>query len=496
MTVTFYSIIKRVNSTKQASGTGTAFDCILKDRSSIVNPTIALKMAASGTLAAPSWNYAYIASYGRYYWVDNWTFEDRQWIAALSVDVLASYKTEIGALSKFVIRTGSDASNFAAGTPDALFPAGFSHTDSSQSTDITGWADTPAEGGTYVVGIVGADNNLYQCGAAGYGTISAASLNNLMKESFAARTPVLASGWSVTDAICALIDNMVKSVMNPSDFIASAIWLPYAVSAGSAFSKPYLGFVQTQTVVMHPLTAAVYKTSFVVPCETLIGGATNKVENFFVEPYCSYYLEFWPFGVFPVNGRTLVAPNTAGIQIDLTVDQITGTARFEAYRSTSATASASGYNGAYLCGGSAQLGVRLPIGGAKDNAVGAMGTLLGAMTSTGDDASGSYSIAGSIGNGVSTALNVAAAMSPRAVMGGTCTGFAGISKTVRLHRTQFIPSGADYVEHGKAYGMVATLSTLTGYIQCWDGEISLSGNATREERNQIADFLTGGFFYE
>lgn len=496
MTVNFYSVAKRTNSTKLPSGAGASYSCVLKDRSSIINPTIAVKMAESASLSAPAWNYAHIPEYGRYYWVNNWTFEDRQWIANLTVDPLASYKTSIGALNKFIIRTGSDASNFAAGGPDALFPQSFDHADSSSSVDVPGWVDSPTDGGSYVVGLVGQDNPYLQVGGAAYCTVNATGLTNLIRQAFTSREPTVPTGNDISDAIKALIQNLIKSVLNPSDYIASVIWLPYAVGTGQYWTTPYLGFINATNVPAYALSSARYSTSFVVPCTALIGGADNKVRNFFIEPYTTYYLEFWPFGVFPINGRTLMGTNTVGIQIDLTVDQITGTARFEAYRATSGSATTAAKNNAYLCGGSAQLGVRLPIGGSKDNSAGALGTLLSSLASSSDDSAGSYSVAGSIASGGAAALNVAAAMSPRAVMGGACSGFAGISKTVRLHRTQFLPSGANYTDHGKVYGRNAVISSLSGYVQCWDGEIELAGSATMEERRQISDYLTGGFFYE
>ena len=495
MNVTFYNIIKRVNSTKVPVGGGTTYTCVLKDRSSIINPTIAVKMPDAVSQTAPAHNYAYISAYGRYYWVDNWTFEDRQWIASLSVDVLASWKTEIGALSKFIIRTGSDYNNFDSGGPDALFPAGFGHTDGMQSVDIPGWVEDPSAGGSYIVGLIGQDNPYLQVGGASYCVMSATSLSNLIQQAFTSREPTVPTGNDISDAIKALIQNMVKSVLNPADYIASAIWLPYTVGVGAGWQTPYLGFINATNVAAYALGATKYNTSFVVPCQTLIGGSGNKTSNFYVEPYATYYLEFWPFGVFPINGRTLVASTTLGIQIDLTVDQITGVARFEAYRATSASATTAAKSNAYLCGGSAQLGVTLPIGGTKSNTSGAIGTLLSNVAQVSGDSSGSYSVGGSIAQGGTAALNVAAAMSPRAVMGGTCTGFAGISKTVRIHRTQFIPSGIDYTDNGKIYAQTATISNLSGYVQCWDGEISLGGG-TLEERRQISGYLTGGFFYE
>lgn len=491
MNVTFYNIIKRVNSTKQPVGGGTTYTCVLKDRSSIINPTIAVKMPDAVSQTAPAHNYAYIPAYGRYYWVDNWTFEDRQWIASLSVDVLASWKAEIGALSKFVIRTDSGAASNKAGGPDALFPAGFDHLDSAVETAIPGWVDGPASGGSYVVGVIGQDNNLYQCGGAAYGVMSSTSLKNMIQSAFVSREPVISSGWTVTDAIAALIENTVKGVTNPADYIASATWFPFTVSTSGSAVTPYLGFIQATSTVATALASPIYTASVVIPIATIAGQSSTEI-NFFAEPYTTYYLEFWPFGIFPISGRTLVSQFTQGIQVDIKVDLITGTARFEAYRSNSTSVSATGYQGAYLCGGSATLGVKLPISGGNSNIAAGLGGALSTIGGALDTGSSAFSTAGSF---VTGAANSIQAIAPRASSGGSCTGFAGISSKIRLHRTMFLPSGSDYVDEGKVYAKTATISSLSGYVQCWDGEISLGGG-TLEERRQISGYLTGGFFYE
>ena len=106
MNVTFYNFSKRRNSTKRPSG-GTSYTCLLKEDTSTARPSIAIKW--NGSSSAPAgFNYCYIPDFGRYYWVNSWTYSERQWIAACSVDVLATYKTEIGGSSKYVLRAASD----------------------------------------------------------------------------------------------------------------------------------------------------------------------------------------------------------------------------------------------------------------------------------------------------------------------------------------------------------------------------------------------------
>ena len=106
MNVYFYTFSKRINSTAQPTG-GTLHTVTLKTPSSVMTPTISLVWSGSGSPAA--YNYAYISDYGRYYWVSNWTFSDRQWTATLNVDVLASYKTQIGGSSKYILRAADSS---------------------------------------------------------------------------------------------------------------------------------------------------------------------------------------------------------------------------------------------------------------------------------------------------------------------------------------------------------------------------------------------------
>ena len=99
MNVTFYTFSKRVNSTAQPVS-GTDYTVILKEPSSVISPR--LDLIWSGTGSPTAFNYAYISDFGRYYWVTNWEYHDRKWTCSLTVDELASWKTEIWSSGKYV----------------------------------------------------------------------------------------------------------------------------------------------------------------------------------------------------------------------------------------------------------------------------------------------------------------------------------------------------------------------------------------------------------
>ena len=67
MIIRFYNFAKRENSTKQpASGSGTEYNVVLKDDSSLIQPVVILHMTTK-----PVYNYAYIPDMDRFYYVDD-----------------------------------------------------------------------------------------------------------------------------------------------------------------------------------------------------------------------------------------------------------------------------------------------------------------------------------------------------------------------------------------------------------------------------------------
>ena len=103
MQATFYQFAKRTNSTKLPSG-GQGFGIDLKAPCNIIDPEIKIATQSDPT----GFNYCYLPTFSRYYWVKNWTYSDGLWNASLTVDTLASYRDQIGNSTEYVVRSSAN----------------------------------------------------------------------------------------------------------------------------------------------------------------------------------------------------------------------------------------------------------------------------------------------------------------------------------------------------------------------------------------------------
>lgn len=97
LTATFYNFAKRQNSTAApAAGTGTVYNVVLKDETSLLDPVLTLTMPTT-----PAYNYMQLL--GRYYHItDIRSLRNNIWEVSGAVDVLGTYKANIQASSAFV----------------------------------------------------------------------------------------------------------------------------------------------------------------------------------------------------------------------------------------------------------------------------------------------------------------------------------------------------------------------------------------------------------
>ena len=207
--VIFYQFTKKYNSTKRpASGSGTTYSCTLKDGSPIVNPTIEINL---GYTTDPSqFNYCYISSFGRYYYVRDWSFNKGLWTALLSTDVLATYKTQIGAASLYMLRASAEKDGRVV---DNLYPC-------KTDCDFVDAAITNPynQTGCYVIGVV---NKHGMYGSITYYALTRASMARVL-QTLISEVVDPANGFNTSDASMAL----QRSVVDPVQYIKSAIWLP------------------------------------------------------------------------------------------------------------------------------------------------------------------------------------------------------------------------------------------------------------------------------
>ena len=94
---------------------GESFDCVFKDNTSILKPVITIR---SDSVNIPGYNYMYIPSLNRYYFIDDIVsvFND-VWEISGHVDVLQTYKNEI-LDNTAVIRRQQNRFNLYLNDPD------------------------------------------------------------------------------------------------------------------------------------------------------------------------------------------------------------------------------------------------------------------------------------------------------------------------------------------------------------------------------------------
>ena len=91
--------VNRVDKTDYLTGVGT-LSGVLREECSIIAPSITFKQTT-----VPTFNYVYIAAFGRYYYVTGITSVSKDiWRMSLSCDVLMTWKDDIRALTAIIAR--------------------------------------------------------------------------------------------------------------------------------------------------------------------------------------------------------------------------------------------------------------------------------------------------------------------------------------------------------------------------------------------------------
>ena len=473
MQTVFYTFSKKENSTAQPGG-GVSKNVHLKAGCSALNPTISLEWPGSG--APVSWNYMYIAEFGRYYYIENWTWENRLWTCTGRVDVLASWKGQIGAASKYVIRAAAAQNNDLV---DLKYPPKFPFEATAfPFTNVISWAQTFAAG-QYIVSVVGANND-FSVGGSSYYAISAADLDLLISSSFTETsnmwsTPLTGGGLEDTLADYGL--KFFKSIANPAQFINSIYWVPFKVSGMTA--RPLkLGDLQTYASA-HPLTDPITTISF----SWGLPGSGGGPAQYAVEPFASYRLYLPPFGSFELDARMM--RQYRGIEGKILVDVTNGEAVLEV--------SPLGGDGSPVIIASASIGTPIKISGSN---VDYAGVERASLVAAGGAAKSlmSLDIAGAVTGAAVGVIDAARAGAPTATNGGYGGGLAALRSWRGVVVSTMACADQDPADQGYPLMQIRLLSSLSGYLLCADGEISAP--ASKAELEEIAQYLTGGFYYE
>lgn len=481
MNVTFYNFNKRRNSTKLPTGPSTTYSCTLKEDTTTSRPQIMIKW--DGSAGAPaSYNYCHIPAFGRYYWVNSWAYVDRQWIASCSVDVLATYKTMIGASSKYVLRAYSDYDPYA---PDNKYPALEPPIISNWGLVGLAWAQE-FQYGRFVVGVIGAGNTFNAAGV-GYYVLDSAGLQAMINACFTQSLQIWTStttlGTDIGEVLNKYGENLEKSLANPVQFINSICWVPFQpATSGSDTIK--LGYVNTG-VTGACLASPTHLDTFHASVNQWNSGRYAWPN---LEPYNRFTLHVPPFPDMEIPAECLLPSplslqGTGRIDASIYTDVTNGLAVLEVFKNGSGV----------LMSASAQVGVMINLAGST---VDYAGQIKAAAETFSSGIGAFFNPAGAITGVTSGIIGFAEASQPKARSGGYSGGMGAIRATGSACLIQYlypIPE-LDEQEVGIPLLKTKTLNTLSGFIMCAEGEVSC--NATEEEHREIEAFLTGGFFYE
>ena len=472
-TAQFYTFNKRANSTKRPEGSGRSYDITLKTDCSLTDPDIILFF---GTDYLPEYNYVYIPRLKRYYFITEWEYvEHKNWVAHCQEDVLASWKTDIGLQSLYVVRS---ASRRDQNIIDMLYPAKADATCSS-SIMTSPWmynGNVTVNRGCF---IVGCDSENGRFGSVNYYVLTPTQLSQLctyLTTKFVSES----KQFSISDASIALQNSLV----NPMQFIRSCMWYPFQYSALSGLVSVEAVKVYNQTITYNSggtdytltagalVNAALYQPSSISLTKINHPQAADHGAYMNCSPFTDVQLKIPPLGV--VNLDATLLANSSNPFIDHIVDLITGKVIMEVKTGT-----------VTLHRLSTQLGVPIQLSqvtrdyqGVVNNAIGAVGKLF-----TGN-------VLGAA-NGVFNALSSAA---PRVSSVGSNGGFADIYGDIELMYTFYTQTEVNNAEHGRPLMQTVQIGTLTGYIEVETPDIQIACLA--QEADRIAAFLVNGFFYE
>lgn len=461
-TVTFGTISKRENSTANSYTSVLSASCLLKESTDALAPTFSLQGQVVGDSLLPC-NYMYCTEFGRYYWITSITFYHGVWYVSGEVDVLASYKSDIGNTNCYILRAASDHDDNIV---DAHFA--FENNPSSQITVESGTGFDAA--GCVVLMCAGNDGS----NSSSFYVMSTANWADLYCQIFTSN--FLSSYGTFWQQITNDIRN---SVLNPSDFISSAVWVPVPyVSAGSPLSPEvdiFLGVCNTGVKGKRlspnlPLWSYTFQIDAPAhPQESTYGAwlRGNAASRDF--------LNLPGYGALPVDSDVLASSPLRTISGSLFVD-CTGCATYILNNNGKKTLV------------SCNIGIPCGFTDARTDPVNAVASFLSAA---GGIAEGSPS---SLGDAISAVKMMFPHVSR--VSAGGARLLSNILKKPELVSTFYsLPAGLSFASMGRPLCVTKTINTLSGYVLCGsDASVSCSG--TKAEIDKINSYLRGGFYYE
>lgn len=462
MTITVYSgFTKRRNSTKQPTG-GTTVTCTLKEATSIERPTFVLN--------SNDFTINYVQAFGAYYFVDDIKSVRNGLIEiSCSKDCGATYKTEIGSYTAFIERAAS-VQNSLLPDPDVAMLNG-----EIVQESVISVLSLFVPGGFYVISVL---NDVGS--GAGFTTYYATDISNIQDLAAYVNTD-----WG--SAAANIVDWLQATFLHTADCIIDCIWVPLALSA--LVNASFTSFETLKVGVDNIPTCSGYRfTGIGLIHESFTVSIPHMYADFRKgAPYTTGKLFIPGYGVVEFNPLDFAQDL---IQVDFDVDITTGDVACYLKNASGKMVACYTYNVAVNC----------PVGKVGANASGTFGgvmaTIGGVVSAVAS--SGATAAASGVSAAASAVNTIAAAAAPTASIRGGKGGRALINNGLDLVCTTIAKYTTDPSDltatHGNIIMADGQISSFSGYIQCSNASVPISGEAADKEA--VNALLNGGFYYE
>lgn len=526
-----YKFSKKRNSTLQptdATAFRWHFDNIKITGGSIINPVLSFhdSYLSTGNVITEC-NYCYLdGEFQRYYYITNWSYNPPYWTASLLVDVLATYKQDIGSSIQLVLRA---ASEFDTNIVDNNRTVKVSYTSENIQLKNFSWKDD-----TYVV--------VY--------TLNASYEQNLQEVTSSKLILTTTSGFA---RMCAELFEKVTgyvndypTAINPLSYITSAFLIPskcinkvanensggtrwiYVGGKGEGNQVNFFGDILSEDERVQHLKEDV---------EHKVHPQATEARWLNFSPYTTISCYLPAFGNFDIKAPLNLVDGVEKLQYTVIcdIDLRTGGAllKFQDINTYQCLACASAkiatdipltgmtlYQGDYTShvlsslanstSSAGQTGATFPF--MLNNAyqlkssASQIGSVLGAglaaaapgMTMLG----GIYAVVSAVETSLASAASYRETHRPTASvlnMGGCLVGNASNSVSTAIYSyvadTNINTCGRPLYKNKK-------ISDLSGFIQCANTSLALTGlkqggsHALNDETQNVIDFMNGGFYYE
>ena len=444
MDIVFYKYNKKENSTARPQGGGFSISGILNENTSIISPSMSIKFGVEIT----GYNYAYIPDFKRFYKVTSWSYALGLWRCDLYVDVLASYKPEIGAMNNYVLRSASDSNGNII---DGLYPT------TPQTGIIESSAESVFNADEFIIHYVGEDG------------LKAVLIPP--KE----MVTLCRSLWNTWGSIDGMNDAFA-AIADPFQYVSAVqkTYAPIGFWGGQGATNIVLGTVDTgaggQEITDRQGYVAI---SLSVPKHPQSGDRPYLKAS----PYSVYSARLPGIGWISVPAEPLY--NVGGVTVKYYGEPASGNLRADICIGNTVIASGTGKINTNwgIAGATSSPGV----GGVIGNAIGAAaGGVLGA-------------IANFVGAG-SGILDAAGSATATVQQNGGMSGCVGMQEPLILQLKYQTVVQDNVEDHGRPLMAFRTMNSLSGFIQCEGAHFE--GICTQTEQEMIDNALNGGFFYE